>query len=219
MGRRDGQARPESSGRRRNPESPRLAPYAWHGPDTERARPKPGSLAADATAARGNRLKPCGHVINKLLVEFIADRRPATFQQTKLNQTILNCGSAPCRRSAPRSRMRRACRSSAVRCRSTALRVGGRGCRAAACAWIRFAVFDDRLRCGCPRIDRLKVPVDSPTVLALTRRRGAFWLDTTGTQLGRADLPGADQQEAGPRSTRRFFSLAELNTAVRARLD
>jgi hypothetical protein len=97
--------------------------------------------------------------------------------------------------------MRRACRSSAVRCRSTALRVGSRGCRAAACAWIRFAVFDDRLRCGCPRIDRLKVPVDSPTVLALARRRGAFWLDTTGTQLGRADLPGADQQEAGPRST------------------
>ena len=60
--------------------------------DGRGARPKPGSFAADATAAGGNRLKPCRHVINKLLVEFIADRRPATSQQTKLNQTILNCG-------------------------------------------------------------------------------------------------------------------------------
>jgi hypothetical protein len=57
------------------------------------------------------------------------------------------------------------------------------------------------------------------TVLALARRRGAFCLDTTGTQLGRADLPGADQQEARTPKHRRFFSLAELNTAVRARLD
>jgi hypothetical protein len=109
--------------------------------------------------------------------------------------------------------MRRICRSSAARCRSTAFRVFSRGCRA-----LRA------LGSGLPSASgagalvslALRSPSTIPTVLALARRRGAVWLDTTGTQLGRADLPEADQQEAGPW---RFFSLAELNTAIRARLD
>ena len=34
---------------------------------------------------------------------------------------------------------------------------------------------DDRLRCGCPRIDRLKVPVDDPRRFSRSREGGAHF--------------------------------------------
>jgi hypothetical protein len=57
----------------------------------ERARPKPGSFAADATV-RHQRLKPCELVINKPLAELIGNTAHRYFSGRKLNRTIRNCG-------------------------------------------------------------------------------------------------------------------------------
>ena len=78
---------------------------------------------------------------------------------------------------------------------------------------------DDRLRCGCPRIDRLKVPVDDPRRFSRSREGGAhFGLTPREHSSDELIYQGRISKRRDPKH-RRFFSLAELNTAVRARLD
>ena len=75
---------------------------------------------------------------------------------------------------------------------------------------------DDRARCRCARIARLQGRRRrSPTVLALARRRGAFWLDAARVQLGRGELPRADQQDGRPRSPAAALCRGQPHIAAR----
>ena len=52
-------------------------------------------------------------------------------------------------------------------------------------------------------------------VLSLARRWGAFWLDLAPAQLQRAELPGADQQDGGPRGPAAAVYRGQPHVAAR----
>jgi hypothetical protein len=55
----------------------------------------------------------------------------------------------------------------------------------------------------------------SPTVLALARRWGAFWFNAARVQLGRGELPRADQQDGRPRGPAAALCRGQPQVAAR----